>query len=215
MADDGTETQLEGIIFDLGGVVLDWSPRYLFRKVFAGNETRMEQFLAEICPSAWNEQQDFGRSLSVATAERVALFPDWEAEIRAYYSRWPEMIAGPVPGTSSIMQEAVAQGLRLFALSNWSGETYPLVSDAYLELRLFEKLYLSGHYGYGKPDERFFRMALEDIAIPIHKLVFVDDNLTNVAAARGLGLRALHFRDAERLREELGKMGVDLSSTVL
>ena len=194
---------LHGIIFDLGGVVVDWNPRHLYRKLFHDDAARMERFLAEVCSPEWNEMQDAGRSLNEATIERVARFPEREKEIRAYYGRWTEMIGGRVPGTAKILEKLSAGGARLFALSNWSSETFPLVRNDFAELRLFERIVLSGDFGVAKPDARFYAIALREIGIPADRLLFVDDNARNVDAGRAVGMHALHFSDAANLEREL------------
>jgi len=202
---------ITGVIFDLGAVVIDWNPMHLYRKVFQGDEVKAADFLKRICPQEWNEQQDAGRSLEAATNERLALFPEWEREIRAFYGRWPEMIGGRVAGTAEIMRELKALGVRLFALSNWSAETFPLVRDKFEELNFFEEIFLSGEHKIAKPDERFYRAALQRIDIPTENLVFVDDSLRNVYASEKLGLRALLFTGADQLRSDLRTLGVGLT----
>jgi 2-haloacid dehalogenase len=198
---------IQAVIFDLGGVVIDWNPALLYRKVFAGDEAKMATFLSQICPPEWNEKQDAGRPLAEATEERVAAHPEWEREIRAFYGRWPEMIGGSIPGTADIMRELAALGVRLFALSNWSAETFPFVRDRFGELKLFERIFLSGEHKIAKPDERFYRIALDGIPIPAGNLLFIDDSQRNIAAAERIGLRSLAFRGAQELRGDLRAMG--------
>ena len=204
-------SKIVGVIFDLGAVVIDWNPMHLYKKVFEGDEAKAADFLERICTPEWNVLQDAGRSLAIATEERVALFPQWENEIRAFYGRWPEMIGGPIAGTAEIMRELKALGIRLFALSNWSAETFPLVRDKFGELDLFEEIFLSGEHKIAKPDERFYRAALQRIDIPTENLVFVDDSLRNVRASEKLGLRALLFTGADQLRSDLRTLGVGLT----
>ena len=203
-------SKIVGVIFDLGAVVIDWNPMHLYKKVFEGDEAKAADFLERICTPEWNVLQDAGRSLAIATEERVALFPQWENEIRAFYGRWPEMIGGPIAGTAEIMRELKALGIRLFALSNWSAETFPLVRNKFDELALFEEIFLSGEHKIAKPDERFYRAALERIEVPTENLVFVDDSLRNVRASEKLGLRALLFTDADQLRNDLKALGINL-----
>jgi 2-haloacid dehalogenase len=206
-----TAASIQAVVFDLGGVVIDWEPRLLYRKIFAGDEAKMEMFLSQICNTEWNEKQDAGRPLAVATAERVAAHPEWEREIRAFYGRWIEMVGGPIPGTAKIIGELAALGVRLFALSNWSAETYPLVRGRFPELDLFEKIILSGQHGCAKPDERIYRVALEEIGLPAESLLFIDDNRRNILTAERLGFRSLVFTSAKALRDDLRKLGFALS----
>lgn len=204
------EGRVEGVIFDLGGVLVDWDPMRVYRDVFKGDEVRAAEFLAQVCTPEWNERQDAGRPLAEATAERIALFPGWEAEIRAYYGRWIEMIGGSVPGTANILRELKAAGFRLFALSNWSTETFPLVRYRFQEFDLFDEIFLSGHYGCAKPGERFFRAALERINTTPSSLVFIDDNLRNIAAGAKMGLVTIPFTNADALRQDLRDLGLPL-----
>jgi len=208
-----TVARIQAVIFDLGAVVIDWDPKLLYRKIFAGDEAKVEMFLTQICPPDWNERQDGGRSLAAATAERVAAHPEWEREIRAFYGRWSEMVGGPIPGTADIMRELKALGVRLFALSNWSAETFPLVRDRFAELGLFEKIIISGEHLCAKPDERFYRIALEEIGLPASSLLFIDDNKRNILAAERLDFITLVFTSAKQLRTDLRAMGFALNST--
>ena len=200
--------QVRGVIFDLGGVVVDWNPAYVFRDVFAGDEAKMRRFFTEICPQSWNAEQDAGHSVARATEQRVALFPAWEKEIRAYYGRWIEMIGGAVPGTTELIGELKALGLSLYALSNWSAELFPLVRHRFAAFDLFDRIFLSGDYRLIKPDPGFYRAALAEIPLPKESLVFVDDNPDNVAGGENVGLTSLPFTGAEPLRAALHALGI-------
>ena len=208
-----TVANIQAVIFDLGGVVIDWDPKLLYRKIFGGDNAKMEMFLSEICPPKWNERQDAGRPLAVATEERVALHPEWEREIRAFYGRWAEMVGGPIPGTADIIRELKALGVQLFALSNWSAETFPLVRGRFAELGLFEKIIISGEHRCAKPDERFYRIALDEIGLPAANLLFIDDSRRNILAAERMGFVSLIFKSAKELRADLRAMGFALNST--
>ncbi|HWD29356.1 MAG TPA: HAD family phosphatase [Rhizomicrobium sp.] len=203
-------SNIKGILFDLGGVLIDWNPRHLYGKLFGADQDKMEFFLHRICPLEWNELQDAGRKLSIATDARVREHPNWEAEIRAYYGRWEEMIGEEIPGVAPILSELSDRGLRLFALSNWSLETFPLISDRFPVLRTFERIFLSGEARLAKPDPRFYEYALRQIDLPRQRLLFVDDNPRNVEAARSLSLTSIVFRDASQLRGELRKLHLPL-----
>lgn len=203
-------SNVQGILFDLGGVVIDWNPRHLYRKVFGGDVDRMEYFLSNVCSPEWNELQDAGRELSVATDILVREFPEWESEIRAYYGQWEEMIAGDIPGVSELLAELSDLEIRLFALSNWSLETFPFILGQFPALKSFEKIFLSGEAKSAKPDRRFYEYALKEIDLPRERLVFIDDNLRNVEAARALSLPAIQFQDALKLRHDLRAISLDL-----
>lgn len=203
-------TRIKGVIFDLGGVVVEWDPMLLYRKLFR-DEGGAADFLARIGTPEWNEKQDAGRTLADGTAELLARFPGWEKEIHAYYGRWIEMIGGLVPGTGAVIRELKAAGVHVFALSNWSRETFPQVADRFEELRLFEQIVLSGYHGCAKPDARLYRIALERFAMPAQSLVFVDDSPRNVAGAEAAGIRALLFTGADKLRSDLCALGLPLA----
>jgi len=203
---------VKGVVFDLGGVVIDWNPMHLYRKVFEGDETKAANFLATICTGEWNAQQDAGRDLIQATAERVALFPEWEHEIRCYYGRWIEMIGGAIPGTGALMAEIKAAGLQLFALSNWHCETFARIRYSFPELDLFENIVLSGEHGCVKPNPAIYAIALACYGIAPENLVFADDSLANVEAAVRAGLPALLFTGADKLRQDLRHLGVRLAA---
>jgi len=199
---------VKGVVFDLGGVVIDWNPMHLYTKVFEGDETKAANFLETICTGAWNARQDSGRDLMAATAELVAQFPEWAREIRAYYGRWIEMIGGTIPGTVELMQELKEAGLHLFALSNWHCQTFAQVRYTYRAFNLFEQIVLSGEHGVIKPDVRLFEIALRSFTIPAQHLIFIDDRAENVEAAVKVGLDGLVFTDAAALRRDLIARGV-------
>lgn len=198
----------QAVLFDLGGVVVDWDPARLYRKIFAGDETRVQWFLETVCTDAWNTQQDAGRSLAEATELLIGEHPQWEDEIRAFYGRWPEMVAGPIRGTATLLNDLHANGVPLFALSNWSVETFPHVQPTFPELGLFQRVFLSGHLRVAKPDPAFYRTVLREIALPPERLIFIDDNAANVASAIGVGLPAIRFQSAEQTRQHLRTLGL-------
>ena len=204
--------EIKGVVFDLGGVVIDWNPMHLYSKVFEGDDVKAANFLATICTGEWNGRQDAGRDLMAATAERVAQYPEWAREIRAYYGRWIEMIGGAIPGTTELMVELKAAGLSLFALSNWHCETFARVRHAYPVFDMFEEIILSGEHGVTKPDSRFFAIGLGCIPIPPENLFFVDDRTENVEAAAKAGLAGVVFTDAGSLRRDLIARGVKLAA---
>jgi 2-haloacid dehalogenase len=198
------------VIFDLGGVLIDWDPRHLYRRLFDGDDDAMERFLTEVTSVEWNVQQDRGRSLDAATEELVARHPDKEDLIRAYYGSdtWREMISGPIPGTVDVLADLRARGVRLFALSNWSAETFPRVRHEFDFLGWFEGIVLSGQEGIAKPEEAIYRIVLDRHGLTAEDTIFVDDSERNVEQARRMGIDAIVFRDADQLRDELRGRGL-------
>ncbi len=199
---------LEAVVFDLGGVLIDWNPRHLFRKVFDGDETAMERFLSTVCTPAWNDHQDRGRPFGEGIALLMNEHPGFAEPIRAYRSRWIEMLAGPIPGSVEILSELREHGTRIFALSNWSAETYPEARDHYPFLSWFQEILLSGEVGLAKPDPAIFELARERFGIRPATSLFIDDSLVNVEGARAAGFQATHFRGARSLRRELAAAGL-------
>ncbi len=190
------------VVFDLGGVLIDWNPRHLYRKLIA-DEQAMEHFLATVCTQAWNERQDAGRSFAEAAALLRAQHPHHAELIDAYGARFDEMMKGPIAGSVLILETLHRRGVPLFALSNWSRETFPLAQRRFEFLRLFRGMVISGEVGMVKPDPRIFEHLLERFAIAAGDAVYIDDNPRNAAAAGALGLHGIHFTEPEKLRREL------------
>lgn len=196
------------VVFDLGGVLIDWNPRYLYRKLFDGDEAAMERFLADVCGHDWNLAQDAGRPFAEACALLVGQYPAQKDLIEAYYARWPEMLAGPIDGTVGILRELKLRGTPLYALTNWSAETFPLALERYEFLRWFRGTVVSGAEKLVKPDPRIYRLLIERFAIDPADAVYIDDNPRNAAVATDLGLHGIHFTDPAALRTELAKVGL-------
>ena len=174
------------LVLDLGGVVVDWDPRHLYRKLFAGEEAAMEHFLANVCTGEWNEAQDAGRPFSTAIAELQARHPEHRDMIAAFWERWDEMLTGPVDGAPALLRDLAAAGVPVYALSNWSAETWPRARARFDFWDCFEGIVLSGEVGLAKPDAAVFRHLLETHALDASTTLFVDDMERNVAAARAV-----------------------------
>jgi 2-haloacid dehalogenase len=191
------------IIFDLGGVLIDWNPAYLYRKIFA-TEEEVTHFLTNICTPDWNEEQDAGRSLQLATDILVQKHPEYESAIRAFYGRWEEMLGGPIQGTVDLLtQFHQEKRYRLYALTNWSSETFPIAQARYDFLQLFEGILVSGEEGIKKPDAKIYQLILDRYQLKAEKSIFIDDNLRNIVAAEALGINTIHFKSAEQLKDTL------------
>lgn len=193
-------------MFDLGGVLIDWNPRYLYRKLLA--EEEVEDFLGTVCTQAWNERQDAGRTVTEATAELVARFPEKEALVRAYYERWEEMLGGLIAGTVEVVEQLHARGVPLYALSNWSAETFHHARGRYPVLERFRGIVVSGEEKLIKPDPAFFQVLFERHGVAPDGSIFIDDVERNVETARRLGMTGIRFESPDQLRGELERLGV-------
>lgn len=193
------------LIFDLGAVLIDWHPKHLYKKLFA-DEAEIDYFLANICTSAWNEEQDAGRPIKEGTEILVAQYPEHEESIRAFYGRWDEMLNGPMPGMLELFKELKDSGkYKLYALSNWSAETWPIALSKYDFLSWFDGLVISGLEGIRKPHPDFYRLLLNRYNVNPAEALFIDDNYRNVAAALELGIASIHFTSATELEKEFGR----------
>jgi 2-haloacid dehalogenase len=192
----------KAVVFDLGGVLIDWDPRHLYRQLLA-DDAAVEEFLATVCTPEWNAELDRGRPFAEGVAELVERHPEHAAEIAAYHERWPEMLGGEIPGTVEILAELRAAGVPLYALTNWSAETFLISRDRFEFLDWFDGLVVSGEERVIKPDPRIFRLLLDRFGLDPGATFFVDDSEANVAAARELGLDAVRFTGPEQLRRDL------------
>lgn len=191
------------IIFDLGGVLIDWNPRYVYRSIF-DSEEKIDWFFDNICTHDWNENQDAGRSLREATGELVAKHPEYEQEIRAYYDRWEEMLGGPIAGTVEILRFLKeAKKYKMYALTNWSAETFPVALQRYDFLHWFDGIIMSGEERTRKPFPEVYQVLLDRFKVNPSEAVFIDDNLRNITGAESLGIAGIHFQSPRQLLEDL------------
>ena len=195
------------VVFDLGGVLIDWNPRYLYRKLIA-DEAAMEDFLGRICTQDWNERQDAGRPFAEGIALLQTLHPDKAPLIAAYFERWPEMLGGAIPGTVDLLGRLRDRGTPLYALTNWSAETFRHAREKFDFLNIFQGIVVSGEVGTLKPERDFFQILFDRHGIAPEEAVFIDDAPKNVAGARAAGMRAVHFTGPEALERELARMGL-------
>lgn len=195
------------VVFDLGGVLIDWNPRYLYRTLF-DDETAMEAFLADVVSAEWNSQQDAGRTWAEAVAELTAVHPEHAELIAAYWHRWHETLGDAIAPTVEILDELRRDGVRLLALSNWSSEMFPVARPRYPFLDWFEGIVVSGDVKLAKPDPRIFQLLLDEHGLDPATTVFIDDSEANVKAAARIGMTAIQFEDAAELREELVGLGL-------
>jgi len=196
------------IIFDFGGVLLEWDPRLLYRKFFDGDQQAMENFLEEVQFFEWNHQQDAGRPFAEAIEDLCSQYPHHCDLIRAYHTHFEETVAGPIQGTVEILAALKDRGYTLFALSNWACETFLRIRDGYPFLGWFESTVISGDVGLAKPDPRIFQVLLDRIQRPADSCLFIDDSAANIAVARQLGFQIIHFQSPAQLKAELEQLQI-------
>jgi 2-haloacid dehalogenase len=201
------DTTITTVVFDLGGVLIDWDPRHLYRQLFSDPQ-EMEVFLRDVVSPDWNAAQDSGRTWAEATAELLAKHPDHEDMIRAYSDRWAEMLAGPIAGTVDILREVRGLGLRVYALTNWSAETFPRARGMFPFLDWFEGIMVSGDERIKKPDPEIWHRLISRYRIEPTQAVYVDDMPHNTEIAAGLGFHVIRFESAAQLRGRLVELGV-------
>jgi 2-haloacid dehalogenase len=203
-----TERGRSVVVFDVGGVLIEWDPRHLYRKLFAGAEPAMEHFLANVCTHEWNRCQDAGRSFAEGARLLKLEHPDKAELIDAYAARFDEMMPGPIAGTVEILAELRERGTPLYGLSNFSAETFPPALQRFEFLRWFHGMVISGEVGVIKPDPRIYEILLARFGIDPHRAVYIDDVAANVEGARPFGIHGIHFTTPDALREELGRLAL-------
>ncbi len=201
-------SNIRNIVFDLGGVLIDWNPRYVYRTIF-DTEAEVESFLSTVTKMEWNIQQDAGRSLQEATESLVQAHPEWKPQIEAYYGRWEEMLGGPIAGTVEILKQFVSsQDYKVYALTNWSAETFPIAQSRYEFLSWFEGIVVSGTEKCIKPHPEIYQILFERYRLDPAESIFIDDNADNVAGSEALGMKAIKFSNPEQLEKDLQARGL-------
>ncbi len=199
---------IKNIIFDFGGVVMDWDPRYFFKDHFNDDE-KMEHFLENIATDEWNAEQDRGRTLAEGTEIQVAKHPEWEKEIRAYYDNWTTMLKSDIPHNVEVLRKLEHSNYELFGLTNWSAETFPYALENYDFFKIFEgKIVVSGTEKLIKPDPAIWEVLLERYQIKAEESVFIDDNAKNIEVAKSLGFICVHIKQDTDLKKELRELCV-------
>ena len=197
---------IRNIVFDFGGVLVDWNPEYLFKDVFT-DRSELDHFLENICTPDWNEKQDAGRPLSEAIRTLQVKHPKYRDEIRLYYEEWTTMLGGPIEQNVALLRP-LKTSYRLFGLTNWSAETFPIASDLYPFFGEFEGIVISGVERLAKPDERIYLLLLERYQLTASECLFIDDNERNILVAKTLGFHTIHLGNCVCLEEELTRLGI-------
>ncbi len=196
------------IIFDLGGVLIDWNPAYVFDTLIP-EEDKRRHFFDNICTQEWNEEQDAGRTIKEANEVLIQKHPEWKEHIEAYYGRWEEMLGGPIEETVMILKELVDSGkYKLYALTNWSAELFPVALQRYEFLHWFHGRLVSGEEKMRKPFPEFYQLLLDRFAIKKEEAIFIDDNLRNAEAAQAFGIETIRFTSPEQLRQQLQELNM-------
>jgi len=200
--------KINNIIFDLGGVLIDWNPDYMYKKIIQ-DENQRKWFLENICTSDWNEAQDGGRSIKEANKLLITSFPEYKELILAYYARWEEMLNGSIKGTVEIFRTLKSQQKHgIYALTNWSAETFPRALELFDFLHWFDGRVVSGEEKTRKPFKEIYDIIISRFNLIPTETIFIDDNLRNIQAAQSLGIISIHFQSPEQLRNELIDLNV-------
>jgi 2-haloacid dehalogenase len=200
---------VDTIIWDLGGVLIDWKTTYVYDEHYFDSIEKRTQFFDTVCTNDWNENQDAGYPIAQATAEKIAEFPQWESAIRDFYGRWEDMLRGPIPETVDVFRDLRStQQYKFYALTNWSAETFPIALARFDFLHWFDGRIVSGEEKTRKPFQEFYQILFDRYQIVPERSIYIDDNLRNVQAAEALNIPSIHFQDAVQLRGELAGRGV-------
>jgi len=201
---------MKTIIFDLGGVLVDWNPEYVYLNEFDGDRKKMNWFFDNICTSDWNEEQDGGKLIKIATKERIKLFPEHEKLIKMYYGRWEEMLKGEIIESVNILKKLKSKNYKLIALTNWSFETFPVAIRRFEFLKLFDGIVVSGKIKMLKPFKNIYNYTINKYKLSPSECVFIDDKVSNVQGAINCGIKGIHFQSSKQLIIELKKLNIEI-----
>jgi 2-haloacid dehalogenase len=190
------------VVFDVGGVLIDWNPRYLYRTIIPEGQ-EMERFLTEVCTPDWHAQHDLGISYEDTIPALVAAHPEWADEITAWSDRFVEMYGGVFDGTVDLLREVHRRRVPLVASTNWGAESWVTAKARYEFLEWFDGALVSGEIGIAKPDAAFFELLIETFSLVPERTLYVEDNIANLRAAADEGLVAHHFVSSAALEMDL------------
>jgi len=198
--------ELPIVVFDVGNVLLRWDRRFLFRQLF-DDEKAMEEFLATACSMTWILELDRGMTFEEGVRRRVALFPHYEPQLRAFDERWLETLGGPIEENVSILERLRAEGRPIYAITNFSHEKFDVARAHFPFLDAFDGAIVSGREGLVKPDRAIFDLFLARYRLRAEDTVFIDDSAANIEAARSVGMQAIRYAEGVDLGEELRAVG--------
>lgn len=195
------------IIFDIGGVLIGWNPKIVYDHMF-DSEDQQNWFFQNVCTPEWNRKQDAGRTYEEATDELLHKFPEWERQIRAYYDRWPEMVTGEISESVDILENLKAKNHQLYALTNWSAQSFAVIRETYDFFNLFDGIVVSAHERQTKPDEGIYFTLLSRYSLDPESCIFIDDTKKNIDTAHKLSMKTIHFVSSEQMKTDLENYGV-------
>ena len=198
--------KIENIIFDFGGVLVNWNPRHLYKDHFK-DEKEMEYFLKNICTDEWNLEQDRGRSLSEGTILLQNKFPEFHSTIQLFYDQWETMLKSDIPETVSLLYQLKAK-YKIYGLTNWSAETISIAYDRFSFFKEFDGIVVSGQEKMIKPDRQIYHLLLDRYNLKAENTIFIDDNIHNIGAAEEIGLYGIHFESPSQLETRLSLINV-------
>jgi 2-haloacid dehalogenase len=202
--------KINTIIFDLGGVLVDWKPEYVYRKVFNNNEEKVQWFLNTICTPEWNIEQDAGRTIAEAVKLKVDKFPQYEEWIRIFYKQWEHMFSGPITKNVELFEQLKdSKNYNIYALTNWSAEKWDKAIELFPFFNNFDGVVVSGKEKTRKPFKTIYNILLERYQINPTEAIFIDDNLENTIAALKLNINSIHYKNHKQLIKDLKKFNLN------
>jgi 2-haloacid dehalogenase len=200
--------QIENIVFDFGGVLVDWNPRHLYAEEFQ-DHNEMEYFLKSVCSPEWNSRQDAGRSFSDGILELEKHYPNYSNMIRKYFTEWHRMLKDEISeNVDVLLQVQKKQQYNLYGLTNWSTETMPIARQRFSFFDIFIGIVISGEEKMIKPDKNIYRLLLDRYSIEAKHSLFIDDSFANVQTALEMGFHALHYHRDLNLESEFQRLGI-------
>lgn len=195
---------VKNVVFDFGGVLVDWNPHYLYDKYF-GSREKADWFLENICRYSWNIQMDAGKPFAEGIAELQREYPEWSEAISIYHSRWIEMMNGQIEGSVDILRRLKSAGYKIYGLTNWSAETFYMIRDLYPVFSEFDGMVVSADEHLLKPDPAIYKCLLQRYSLQAEESLFIDDNADNVAGAKAVGMKAVQFVGVQALERTLSE----------
>ena len=195
---------VKNVVFDFGGVLVDWNPHYLYDKYF-GSREKADWFLENICRYSWNIQMDAGKPFAEGIAELQREYPEWSEAISIYHSRWIEMMNGQIEGSVDVLRRLKSAGYKIYGLTNWSAETFYMIRDSCPVFGEFDGMVVSADEHLLKPDPAIYKCLLQRYSLQAEESLFIDDNADNVAGAKAVGMKAVQFVGAQALERTLSE----------